>query len=433
MKYTMIKANTYKIITLGEQMKKIFLLLNSLIIVCYFPNLAFAQSSNELSQTASYAFELYKKIHQYPELGKKEFRTSELIKNELKQIGYDKFIEIPGLPTAIITVLDTGKSGSIIGLRSELDARPSKERNGLEYASKIDNVMHSCGHDAHASILLGTAKLAYKLKESLKGKIYFIFQPAEEIAGGADDIVNSGILKEIKLENIFALHVSSGLSVGKVSISSGYIMAGSNYFSLEISGKGSHAATPQEGDNIPLLASKIVEKLTSIPNKINQVERPLVISITHLESKSNALNVIPAKGMIKGTIRAFENVDDNKPSIRELMNQEIQSICTDGVVCELKITKGAPPNYNDPDLFKSVLPKLSAKFSGEIDTTPYKNLFSEDFSYYTTIIPCLYFLLGSAKGNLGFANVHSNEFTVHPDTFIYGIELFMDLLEIDKI
>ncbi len=394
-----------------------------------------SQSNEQIKEAAKYTFEIYKQIHQEPELGKKEFKTSALIKKELQKIGYTKFYTVQVLPTCIIAELDTQVPGPIIALRAELDARPGKENTGLPYASKTDTTNHSCGHDAHASILLGTAKLLFKNKAALKGKIYFIFQPAEEVKGGADDIVKSGILKSLKVENIFALHSVGGMAVGTVSISPGYMLAGSNYFTISIKGKGSHAAIPYEGSNLPVLTSRMIELITAIPAiKMDISLRPCVISPTYIElGNPRALNVLTDTATVKGTIRAYEPVDEpfqGQPSIEEIITREISRLCkTQDASCTINIRKGSPPTYNDNDLFNTTIPGLKENFSGTIDTTPYKGMFSEDFSYYTQEFPCLYFGLGVAKDNLGFAGVHTNEFSVHPDAFFYGIELFLNIVK----
>lgn len=415
--------------------------LSKLLLTAGFILIAFsltAQTQSQLSEAADYSFEIYKQIHQYPELGLQEFKTAELVRTELKKAGFTNFHKVEGLPTCVIAELDTKKDGPVIAFRAELDARPGEEKSGVPYTSKIDTVMHSCGHDAHTAILLGTARLLNSMKESLRGKIYFIFQPAEEIKGGADDIVNSGILEKLDIQNIYALHSASGLEVGRVTISPGYTMAGSNYFTIEIEGKGSHAATPYEGSNIPLITAKVVNELAGIPAlQMDITERPAVISVTYIETgRPVGLNVLPSKSVMKGTIRAYEQIDqpfNGQPSIEEIINRQLQPICsTPGITCKIDIRKGSPPTYNSPELFEKVLPGLTKVFSGSIDTTPNRGMFSEDFSYFTENIPCLYFSLGVAKDNLGYANVHSEEFSVHPGAFIYGIELFSDIAGLQR-
>lgn len=409
------------------------LLLSGLLLVS---GAGFAQPKSSLSEISAYSFEIYKQLHQYPELGKKEFKTAALVRDELKKYGFTKFYEVDGLPTCVIAELDTRKEGPVIAFRAELDARPGKEKSGVAYASRIESLVHSCGHDAHTSILLGVARLLNSQKQLLKGKIYFVFQPAEEVKGGADDIVNSGILKKLNIGSMYALHAASGLDVGKVTISPGYIMAGSNYFTIELEGKGSHAATPFEGSNIPVLASKMVTTLSSIPAlNMDISERPAVVSVTYLEAgKSGGLNVIPSQAVIRGTIRAYEQIDEpfnGRPSVSDIIRDQLAPFCAiPGVKCNIDIRKGSPPTYNSPELFDRMIPKLIKAFPGSIDTTPRKGMFSEDFSYFTKEIPCLYFGLGIAKENLGYANVHSEEFSVHPDAFRYGIELFVRIAEV---
>jgi amidohydrolase len=390
----------------------------------------------DIKDASGIAFDIYKRIHQEPELGKKEFKTAALIKAKLQEFGYTEFFDIPGLPTAVIAILNSKKPGPVIGLRAELDARPGKENTGLPYSSLIDTVMHSCGHDAHASILLATANTLIKNSKPLKGKIVFIFQPAEETKGGADDIVNSDVIKKLGIERIYALHSTDGMPVGTISISPGFIMAGSNYFTIDIIGNGSHAALPFKGDDIPLVLSDIVKGLSEIPaRKMDISERPCVISTTYMTTgKTSGLNVLPDSAQFKGTIRAYENLDSSykgQPSIKNIIETFLSQYCMPrNIKYNLKIEKGSPPTLNDPALFNNIIPKLQAVFSGKTDTSPYKGMTAEDFAYYTNQIPCLYFGLGVAKDNLGFGNIHSNKFSVHPDSFQYGIELMVLLTQL---
>lgn len=400
------------------------------IICCHCHLEASGQiTSKELSDAGSFTFSIYKQIHQNPELGKKEFKTAELILSNLKSFGYTEFYNVPDLPTAIIAVLDTKRNGPVLGLRAELDARPGKEITGLPYSSSVPNVMHSCGHDAHASILLATAKLLKEHSKGLTGKIVFVFQPAEETAGGADDIVDAGILQQLKIEKLYALHCYEGLPVGTINVCPGYIMAGSNYFSVELMGKGSHAGFPFRGDDIPLALGELVRNLGELPaRRMNISERPCVISTIYMQTgDSSASNVLPDSAYFKGTIRCYEDLDSSyqgQPTIRELFENSVIQFCKSrNLRHSIKIKKGSPPTFNHQQLYDSILPKLNTNFSGVVNTTPYKSMAAEDFSYYTAAFPSLYFSLGIAKDALGNAGVHTGKFSVHPDAFRYGIEL----------
>jgi amidohydrolase len=386
-------------------------------------------TKTEMDEATAMAVDVYHAIHEQPELGKKEFKTSALIKTKLQFLGFTNFYKFDILPTAIIVILDTKRPGKTIGLRAELDARKDHELTNLPYKSKIDSVMHSCGHDAHAAILLASASLIIKHLDLYSGKIVFIFQPAEEIKGGADDIVNAGILELLGIKELFALHAASGLKVGAISVCPGFIMAGSNSFKLNISGRSSHAAAPYDGDDIPFALSDIVRQLENIPaRKLSISDRPCIISTTFISSGSaESLNVLPASGEIRGTIRSYENIDSpfiNYPSIDSVIKETVNRYCSSRKIqCTLKIEKGSPPCYNDSSLFSEMIPGLKGRFSGVIDTTPFKGMFSEDFAYYTERVRCVYFGWGIAKGDLGNVGVHSSHFTIHPDAFKYGIEL----------
>lgn len=413
-------------------MKKLLLLVITLLSITP----AYSKEYTEPDQkTIDFVFESYKTIHQYPELGKKEFKTSAFIKSELEKTGYKNFINIDTLPTSVIAVFDSGKPGKTIALRAELDARPNQEKTNLSYSSKINGVMHSCGHDAHASILLGTAKYVMDYKDFFTGKIIFVFQPAEEIKGGADDIVNSGILKKLGVEKIFALHVASGLPVGNISISDGYTMAGSNYFTLKIKGKGSHAAFPFTGDDLLLKSMNISEELSYLPaRKFDISNRPVIISITYFSGgNKNASNIIPSEVEIKGTIRAYEDITKpykDEKSIEETIKNFLDSQTKNSALSyELKITKGAPPTHNDEKLFSEVTEKLKPIWKDKLDTSTSKSMAAEDFAYYTETIPSLYFNLGIAKDNLGYEGIHTDTFTVNPEAFRYGLKLMTFLAE----
>ncbi|CAM2957821.1 N-acetyldiaminopimelate deacetylase [Flavobacterium succinicans] len=412
-------------------------LLLALFLVCcnLFFSISFCQTKVQLVEASDYCFNIYKQIHQNPELGKNEIKTSALIKEELKKMGYGTLIEIPILPTCVIAELDTKKPGPVIAFRAELDAKKGKEETGLPYASKL-NLSHSCGHDAHASILLATAKLLMSVKGNLKGKIYFIFQPAEEIAGGADDIVNSGKLEELGIKNIFALHSAPNLTVGKLSISPGYTMAGSNYFSIVVEAKESHAAEPFRGDNMPIKLSQLIPNITAIPaTKMSTTSRPCVISVTYIgmgDTLVKNLNTIPGRAVIKGTIRSYEDIKkrfDNQPSIEELIKTEISAVFSEVNNSDKIFSKGAPATINDETLYYTIITKLTKIYSGKIVPSE-RYMFSEDFSYYTEKIPCLYFGWGITKDDFGVADVHTTKFSIHPDAFIYGIELFADIATI---
>lgn len=385
------------------------------------------------------AEQAYRFLHENPELGKAEHKAHAYLTQQLAAIGGLELVKSTLAPTAVIAVFDTGRAGPVVALRAEMDARKLdqgvNEPAGDDPRSRTDGVMHNCGHDLHAAILLASAKYIAGNQGGFSGKIVFLFQPAEEVAGGADDIVREGILERLKVERIFALHAAPGMPVGTIAISAGAALAGSSTFTLSLKGRGSHAAAPFEGDDLPVVASHFVHALTSFPaRRLDLANRPVVISVARLVSESSASNMTPQSAELGGTIRAFEDVNvapPDGPSIAAMLSDTVQALAKlHGVSAEWKLRPGAPMTVNHLALFNQVIPALRAAWPGTLETKPWRGMFSEDFAYYTARHPSLYFSLGIAKDGLGKVGVHQVEFTVHPDSLMSGLQLMTSLARI---
>lgn len=214
-------------------------------------------------------------------------------------------------------------------------------------------------------------------------------------------------------------------------------MAGSNYFTIELSGKGSHAAAPASGNDLPLVAARVTEALASLAGRrLDVIRRPAVISVTRLEAGGErALNVLPPSAVVAGTIRAFEDIDsppgEGQSSIRELLEETVRGIAlAHGVEVEIRLRKASPPTINDPALEAALVPSLLRLLPGQLEVNLERGMFSEDFSYYTATFPSLYFGLGVAKDGLGEAGVHTAEFTLHPEALQQGIALLVSLAHV---
>lgn len=391
------------------------------------------------------ARDAYAYLHANPELGMKEQKAHDYIAAKLRELGFTTFVNAPSAPTAVIAVFDTGRPGRVIALRAEIDVRNlsagAQEPADHSPRSSINGLMHNCGHDVHAAILLGTAALVQTNPGHFSGKIVFLFQPGEETPGGADDIVKDGILSQLKVERIFALHSAPGMPVGTIGVAPGPILAGSNYFTLTLSGRGSHAAAPQDGDDVLLSAMRFAQDLSYAPARSFDISaRPMVISITKFAGDSGASNVLPNSVEVKGTIRAYEDITkprDGKLSAASLLSDHIDKLgAAYGLTPKWELRQASPPTSNDPVLFAQVSPALVATFSGQVDTSQVRGMFSEDFAYYTPLVPSLYASLGIAKDGQGAGGVHTADFTVHPDNLPVGLELMARLAEFgtnDKI
>lgn len=399
----------------------------------------FSARAADLSSALPTAHEAYRYLHRNPELGKQETKAQAYLSDQLKRFGGFTFVASDRAPTAVIAVLDTGRPGPTIALRAEMDARRldagTVEPAGHSPRSEIDGLMHNCGHDVHAAILLATARYVSGHKDRYAGKIVFLFQPAEEVAGGADDIVAEGILDRLGVTKLYALHAAPGMPVGTIAVSPGATLAGSNYFTLKLTGRGSHAAAPHDGDDLPLVASRFVEALTQLPaRRLDIASRPVVISVTRLVAESGGQNILPASAELSGTIRAFEPLKvapEGGEAIETLITRTIDGLAAaNGVKADWSLRVGSPATVNDPALYAETLPKLQAAWPGVIDTSPSRGMFSEDFAYYTAGRPAFYASLGVAKGGLGEGGVHTADFTVHPDALEAGVRLMTTLAAI---
>ena len=387
--------------------------------------------ATELQRVSALVNSTYQQIHEHPELGKRETATHDLLLADMRKIGYSIFVESKGVPTAVIAVLDTKRPGPTIALRAEMDARPDSEPMQHNPRSQTAGIMHSCGHDAHAAMLLGAADVLWRNQSALSGNIVIVFQPAEETAGGADDIVNEGTLRTLGVQAMFAQHAAPRLPVGTVSISPGALLAGSNSFTLTVRGKDSHAAAPSDGSDVPGALATLVRGLIDLPaRRLDISNRPAIISVTYMQTGDTAaLTTLHAVGVARGTVRAFETVDPtpaSDTSIKAMIDQYLRGTAPGlRVTTEFSLRRGSPVTVNDQALFDKTMVALHNAWPGSINTAPYRGMFSEDFAYYTQSIPSLYFGLGIAKGGLGMAGVHTADFTIHPDALVEGVRLLV--------
>ncbi|MEP9380135.1 M20 family metallopeptidase [Aquabacter sp. CN5-332] len=385
---------------------------------------------DEIQKALPVAQAAYTYMHRNPELGHAEYKAHAYVSEQISALGRFSIFPSQSAPTAVIAVYDTGRPGPVIAIRAELDARPLDpgvvEPHDHNPRSEIDGLMHNCGHDAHTAMLLAMARVVHAQPHWFAGRIVLVFQPAEEIGRGADDLIQEGIIARLGVEQAFALHVSPPLQLGIVSIASGPRLAGSNYFRLVIEGRGSHAAAPYAGDDIPSLAARLVEALTTLPaRRLDLANRPMVLSVTSLKADSGASNTLPGSAELVGTIRAFEDLRVAPPGERSL-----EAIITDtivsvlhGVSYEWSLRQATPSMRNDEELFSRIVPPLQLIWPGALDVRSRRGMFADDFAYYTQVLPALYFGLGVAKDEFGRSGEHTADFNIHPDSLASGIRL----------
>lgn len=361
-------------------------------------------------------------IHQYPEILFETQRTSALVKEKLIEFGCNQVIDGIG-KTGVVGVINgkTNRTGKVIGLRADMDALPINEETGLEYSSKIPGAMHACGHDGHTSMLLGAAKYLCETR-NFDGQAVVIFQPAEEGGGGGLEMCKDGLMKNFKIDEVYGMHNWPGVELGKFAIRSGPFFAASDFIEATISGKGGHAAKPQETIDPTVIASQIVVALQTIASRRADPVKQVVVSITSFETSSNAFNVIPQEVKIKGTVRTLD------PDVRDLAEKEFLRITeltaeALGGSADAKFTRGYPVMSNTSEQTEFAA-KVARDVAGECAEAPLV-MGGEDFAYMLEERPGAYILLGNGDSS----PVHHPEYNFNDDAIPFGCSWLVELVE----
>jgi amidohydrolase len=327
-------------------------------------------------------------IHMYPELGFQEHRTAAKIAELLMEMGYNVQTGIG--KTGVIARLGSGKP--VVGIRADMDALPITDAKDVSYKSRLDGVLHACGHDAHVAMALGAAKLLSQ--EDLDGTVKFLFQPAEEIQdseglSGAPRMIEDGALKD--LDCVFALHVDASVPTGQVGIARKYASAGVDSFYVKIRGKGGHGATPHRVIDPVFICGHVILAIHGIISRRLWPFDPAVISIGSIHG-GQASNVIPNEVELTGTIRFLDL--DVQSQIHEELERALQIARTMGGDYDLEITRGYPPMENDPELITLFEEVARNEVGPEMVAEPEPEMGSEDFAYMLQKVPGAMFYLG---------------------------------------
>jgi len=361
------------------------------------------------SQLVAYTIEIRRDLHRHPELGFQEFRTADIIAQELTRLGLQVTTGVA--KTGVTALMEGERPGATLLLRADIDALPVQEETGFEFASEFPGVMHACGHDGHIAALLTTARILNEMKQNLNGSIKFMFQPAEEGLGGAKRMIDEGILKDPPVDAALALHLWNDRPVGWVGVVPGPLMAGADVFNIRVRGKGGHGASPHQAIDPIIAAVEIVTALQTIISRNLSPLESAVVSVTQLNAGST-YNVIPPEAKIAGTIRSFEG------KVRELIVHRIEQLADNiaaGFDCAVDsdVQLLTPALVNDPEITAWVYEAAQTSFPNVCLETNYRTMVSEDMAIVMQEVPGCYMLVGSGESDpeLNYGH-HHPKFTI---------------------
>ena len=345
-------------------------------------------------------------IHMYPEDGFSEFTTSKIIIEELEKLGIK--VKKNVAKTGVVGLIEGKYPGKTVLLRADMDALKIQEQADVEYKSKIDGMMHACGHDGHVAGLLGAAMILNELKDNLHGNVKLVFQPAEERDGGALPMIEEGVLENPKVDAAFAAHLWGYLNEGEVHLKEGPMMASPDIFNIKVIGKGGHGAVPQESIDPIVITCQIVNSLqTIVSRKINPLD-PVVITCGRIQG-GDCHNVIPNEVELEGTIRTFN--EETRNWVPKVMEDLIRGITTSqGAAYEFKYEPKYPALINDKYMTSFAKESLK-KVVGEENVFDLKEpkMGGEDFAYFAQKVPSAFIFVGIAN-NKSEPVIHHNPY-----------------------
>lgn len=333
-------------------------------------------------------------LHQHPELSGEEYETSAYIQAELDKLGIPYEVMHK---TGVVGLIKGGKPGKTVLLRGDIDALPIEELADVEFKSKKPGLMHACGHDGHTAGLLGAAMILNALKEDICGNIKLMFQPDEEVNGGALPMIEAGILENPKVDAAFGIHLWGPLPKGKVYYKEGSMMASPDMFDITITGRGAHAAMPQLGIDPIVIGATVVGEFQNIVSRKIDPLKPAVISVCGFNGGGQAFNVIPQEVRLQGTVRTLD--EQTRQLIPKLMEDVLkgQSLIN-GSSYTMDYRFIYPPVINHKETNR-IAAAAFAKVVGETNVKELSeaNMGAEDFSYLGQRVPASYLFVGIAE------------------------------------
>jgi hippurate hydrolase len=380
---------------------------------------------NRFADLAPTVTEWRRDIHANPEVLFDTHRTSALVAEKLRGFGCDEVATGIGR-TGVVGVIrgrDTG-SGKVIGLRADMDALPMSEATGLPWASTTPGAMHACGHDGHTAMLLGAAQYLAETRR-FDGTVIVIFQPAEEGGGGGREMVEDGMMERFGIQEVYGMHNMPGLPVGDFAIRPGPLLAASDLFTVEVTGRGGHAAHPHNSIDPVVAASANVLALQSVVARNADPLKPAVVSVTGFRTETDTFNVIPERVTLLGTARALE------PAVQDLIETRMQAIVEAtalayGAEARLDYQRNYPVTVN-AEAQTAFAARVAAEVVGEarVDAATAPVMGGEDFSFLLNARPGAFIFVGNGDT----AKLHHPKYDFADDLIPIGCSYWARLVE----
>ncbi|CAI1630943.1 amidohydrolase [Serratia fonticola] len=358
-------------------------------------------------------------LHAHPELPWEEVRTTQKVAQALEEIGIPYRLTTP---TGVIAEITGGQPGKAVALRADMDALPVQELNdSLSYKSQTDGKMHACGHDAHTAMLLTAAKALYENRESLRGNVRLIFQPAEEIAQGAREMVKQGAIEGV--DNAFGMHIWTTSPSGKVSCNVGSTFASADLLKVKFKGRGGHGSMPEACVDAAVVASAFVMNVQAIVSRETSPLESAVVTIGKMEVGTR-FNVIAENAVLDGTVRCF-NVEARERIKAAIERYAEHTAAIYGATAQVEYTYGTLPVINEERSALLAQSVVRSAFGDEVLFAEKPTTGGEDFSFFIENIPGCFALLGCGNPEKGTDWAHHHGcFNIDEDVMATGAELY---------
>ncbi len=363
-------------------------------------------------------------LHRTAEPAFNEHRTGQIVEETLRGLG----LEVSrAAGTGVVGLLRGGTAeGPTVAIRADMDALPVAEQTGVEWASETPGVMHACGHDAHMAMVLGAAMVLAPMACQLRGNVKFIFQPAEEVAGGAEPMLNQGVMDDPSVDMVFAMHVSPDYPVGSIAVAPGYATAAQDRFILEIRGRGGHAAFPHLCVDALAAACEFVTGLQHVVSRGLDPQEPAIVHVGTLHA-GEAFNIVAGSARLSASVRTLS--DAARTRVEQLIRGRVEALCAvTGITADLEYLHSCPSVINTPEAVEVACSAAErALGKGSVKRPVGPSMVGEDFAYFARHAPGALIWIGARPEQGEVYPLHHPRFLVPDATILAGVAVWRQI------